>query len=164
VGFGGTRHPAPGTRGVFSSSGAGRSWSLMAARRASSRLGTTEFDDNSVRRLRSPRPSSYDVHSNRMRKPWRSRQRHRARDVRLDHLRQTNGIRHGTLVVESTTNVAPRLPEPAANLSGREIARMNIVVGVAMIDRPKKTGKLCRCNSLRSYRFRVIGRVHVGRS
>ena len=41
VASGGTGHPAPGVRGVFLSSGAGRSWSSMAARRASSTLRTT---------------------------------------------------------------------------------------------------------------------------
>ena len=37
----GTGHPAPGVLGVLSSSGAGRSCSSIAARRASSRLRTT---------------------------------------------------------------------------------------------------------------------------
>jgi len=31
-----------------------------------------------------------------------------------------------------------RLPEPAANLSGREIAGMNIAVGVTMFDSPQE--------------------------
>jgi hypothetical protein len=41
---------------------------------------------------------------------------------------------------------------------------MNIAVGVAMFDRPKKTGKISRRNSLRGYWFRIVGRVHIGRS